>query len=260
MEKPNHFARAADIWDVLCDRAAQKETITYGELGERVGVHPRALRFALDPVQAYCLDEGLPPLTILARDINGQLGGGFIAWDPARRDEGAAQVFAYPWAQLENPLAVWRSGATMDDLVDEIVSAPERAEEVFARIRVRGPQQDVFRASLIRIYDGACAISGSSISEGLEASHIVGWAEATTTEAFSLQNGILMQAWYHRLFDARLFDIDDDYYVRVPEQLLSSAAPADRAALRLVADRRISLPTRPKFWPSIELLRRRRAP
>jgi putative restriction endonuclease len=202
------------------------------------------------------MEEDLPPLTILVRSAGGKLGAGFIAWDHARLEEGQDRVFSWPWHQHENPFAPWRSGERMDLLVREVLDAPLQAAEVFARLRVRGVQQQVFRAVLMELYEGACAVSGSTVEVGLEACHIIPWAEASGEEAFLPQNGILMSAWYHRLFDAGLLEIDEEYVVRIPKQLLADAAPADREALRAVSGQMIRLPARRKYWPAAEFLAR----
>lgn len=256
MDKPNHLARAAGVWDALVAASDRRAWITYGDLGRQIAVHHRALRYALEPVQAYCMEEDLPPLTILVRSADGKLGAGFIAWDHARLEEGQEKVFSCSWRQHENPFAPWRSGETMDLLVREVLDAPLQAAQVFARVRVRGVQQQIFRAVLMELYEGACAVSGSTVEEGLEACHIISWTEASAEEAFLPQNGILMGAWYHRLFDAGLLEIDERYVVRISKQLLTKAAPADRDALYAVSDQIIRLPARRKYWPSQELLAR----
>ena len=258
MKRPNHEARAADVWDVLVAQAKSDEVITYGDLGRRIGVHHRALRYALEPIQTYCLEAGLPPLTILVQSIDGQLGGGFIAWDRSRLDEGVQQVWAHPWENLENPFDFWRSGETLQSLVQEVIAAPDRSEAVFARVRVRGTQQRVFREVLEEIYDGACALSGSMLSVGLEACHIIPWIEANQAEAFDPRNGLLMQVWYHRLFDAGCFDIDEQYYVRVPGDMKRDGSVSDQEMLQRIDGHRVRLPANRALWPSQELLARRR--
>lgn len=204
------------------------------------------------------MEEALPPLTILVHDADGTLGAGFIAWDPDWAAEGRAAVYARDWSRSENPFEVWRDGQTMASLVEKLLQEPSQTGEVFARVRSRGQQQQLFRQLLLDVYDGVCAISGSVISDGLEACHIVGWLEAGHEEAFSLRNGLLLQAWYHRLFDAGVFDIDDLYYVRVPTTLLNDAQPIDRAALSWINGRRVALSPNRALWPSLDLLRRRR--
>ena len=259
MKGPSHEARAADVWDVLTARAGHEGIITYGELGRRIQVHHRALRYALEPVQAYCLEEGLPPLTILVQSVGGELGAGFTAWERGRVQEGVEKVREYQWEGLDNPFELWRSGETIKGLVQEVIASPEGAKEVFARVRVRGMQQRVFREVLMTIYEGACAVSGSTMTVGLDACHIVPWVEASGGEAFHPQNGLLMQAWYHRLFDAGLLDVDEQYYLRVRDDAMRAGSVADEEMLRKIDGQRLRLPARKTLWPSQELLRRRRA-
>jgi hypothetical protein len=77
----NQVERASRAWPILTDRAKKRSTITYGELGQALGVHHRAVRYILGVIQDYCLEEKLPPLTILIVNASGKPGSGFIAFD-----------------------------------------------------------------------------------------------------------------------------------------------------------------------------------
>ncbi len=66
------------------------------------------------------------------------------------------------------------------------------------------PEQTKFRSALIRTYGGKCVISASTILECVEAAHIRPVADEGTDR---LENGLLLRADLHRLFDADLMAI-----------------------------------------------------
>lgn len=51
MSKINQMDRARLAWPVLAAVAEQRQTITYKQLGGRIGVHHRAIRYVLGPIQ-----------------------------------------------------------------------------------------------------------------------------------------------------------------------------------------------------------------
>ena len=70
----NQVERAYRAWPILIKRAESRSTSTYGELGQALGVHHRAIRYVLGVIKDYCLEEGLPPLTILIINASGRPG------------------------------------------------------------------------------------------------------------------------------------------------------------------------------------------
>ncbi|MGD9711113.1 MAG: HNH endonuclease [Thermomicrobiales bacterium] len=113
-------------------------------------------------------------------------------------------------------------GATEDvpegivpDAVD-FVSRERRQTTILAR-----PEQRGFRRAVVHACGGACVLSGESIPEVLEASHIVP-VEHNGTDASS--NGLLLRADLHRLFDAGLIRIGEDGLVQYAAQLQGSQA------------------------------------
>jgi hypothetical protein len=69
--KPSLYSRALQIYLILIGRAENRQTITYGELAERLGYagadHNGAgiLGPRLDPIMRWCLTNGLPDITTL---------------------------------------------------------------------------------------------------------------------------------------------------------------------------------------------------
>lgn len=204
----NQVERAYRAWPVLVDRASKKATITYGELAKLLGIHHRTVRFVLGVIQKYCLDERLPPLTILVVNQKGVLGEGFIAWDVDDLETGLAKVYGWNWKVIENPFGYASDGSSQDDLVDKLVLYPQKASEIFARIKVRGTAQVIFRKVLLRVYEGRCAFCGLTFKDALEASHIISWAKASAQQRLDPTNGILLCSIHHKLFDVGMITVN----------------------------------------------------
>ena len=95
--------------------------------------------------------------------------------------------------------------------------------EALALVR-RRDGQDLFRASTLTNFAGACALTGLTFSSLVEAAHILPWAEC---EAARLRpdNGLALNVLLHRAWDAELIGIS-------PDGLVVSAADArERARL-----------------------------
>lgn len=81
----------------------------------------------------------------------------------------------------------------------------QRAKTISEVVRRRG--QARFRKTLIEAYDGKCAITGCDAVEALEAAHITPYLGDHTN---SPQNGFLLRADIHSLFDLGLLSIDPE--------------------------------------------------
>ena len=99
----NQYERAFRAWPVLMAAAASRSRISYVELADHLGIHPRPIRYVLEPIQDWCQRERKPPLTVLVVNQRGRPGIGFIAWDPDNLDEGYEEVYSFPWEQVGNP-------------------------------------------------------------------------------------------------------------------------------------------------------------
>jgi putative restriction endonuclease len=100
--------------------------------------------------------------------------------------------------------------------------------------------QPLFRQQILRTYDYRCCISGDGLGELLEAAHIQPYIDERSNHP---QNGLCLRVDLHRLFDAGLITITDDFMVRVSKRLAgTSYANLSRIKVRLPSDRRC--------WPS----------
>ncbi|MGY0574198.1 HNH endonuclease [Bradyrhizobium sp. RDM12] len=85
----------------------------------------------------------------------------------------------------------------------------ERRREIdrLERIAKHRPEQVRFRSELFSIYNGACAVTGCTIPEALQAAHL------ETLDGKDINdpcNGILLRADIHELFDAGLLSLSRD--------------------------------------------------
>jgi putative restriction endonuclease len=126
-----------------------------------------------------------------------------------------------------------------------VIDARERA--IAQIVRRRG--QPEFRRRLITAYGGRCAISKCDAVEALEAAHIVPYRGPDTN---ALENGLLLRADLHTLFDLGLVAID-------PETMGVLLAPAlVSTSYGELAGNSLHVPSDPKLRPNIEALRLRR--
>lgn len=127
-----------------------------------------------------------------------------------------------------------------EEKVDEL---RRRLAEVIIRDR-----QDCFRAELIAAYGGRCAISGTRGGEVLEAAHVRPYSGPASS---TVQNGLLLRADLHRLFDRHLIAIDPMTF-RISVSTLLKSSDYHRyknVKLRLPRDR--------ELHPATEALRER---
>ena len=76
--------------------------------------------------------------------------------------------------------------------------------------------QENFRRKLLEAYERKCAVTNSSITETLEAAHIIPYKGSSTNH---VQNGILLRADIHTLFDLDLLRIDKNYRINIDESI-----------------------------------------
>lgn len=219
-EKINQEQRAFYAWTVLIEYAKNNKTITYGELAKQINVHHIAIGFILGVIQDFCMENGLPPLTILILNKETQLpGGGFIAYDIENSQDGINKVYKYNWEKLKNPFEYAKTGNPESKLIEDLIEDPDNSEDTFTKIKVRGIAQKIFRKVLLEVYNNNCAICGLSFSEALEASHIIPYSEANSKQRLDVRNGLLLCSTHHKLFDNNYLTINQDYTISYSESL-----------------------------------------
>lgn len=211
MSQINQTERARLAWKVLVAVAKQRTTTTYGALGAQIGVHHRAIRYVLGPIQDYCLESKLPPLTILVVNGSGRPGSGFIAHDPDDLENGFEAVWSHDWHREKNPFDFAAEGLSYDSLLTTLTTNPDEAEQVYVLVKSRGIRQILFRDAVKKAYSLRCAFTGMLFPDALEACHIVPWANSTAQQRMDVRNGILLNPLHHLLFDKAYLTITTDY-------------------------------------------------
>lgn len=117
----NHPARASQIWQILVGLAYNRQTITFGGLAEIMGFQGAGI-FAniLGHIMFYCLQHGLPVLTVLVvNQETGLPGDGIILSPEANGDPNVERerVFNRPWYRFRPP--------TQDELAQAWQNRPQ---------------------------------------------------------------------------------------------------------------------------------------
>ncbi|WP_448167974.1 HNH endonuclease [Burkholderia ambifaria] len=108
--------------------------------------------------------------------------------------------------------------------------------------------QPAFRDNLIRAYGGVCAVTGCQVVETLEAAHILPYRGEHSNH---VQNGLLLRADLHTLFDLGMFDI-------APDSLVVRFDPYIQDKIYTIYDgNKLILPSNETNWPSRQALHAR---
>ena len=244
---------------MLARVAEKRERIRYGDLAKQLHIHHRTVKYVLAKIQNYCLNEKLPPLTILAEDKKGKVGSGFIAWDADDLDAGLQKVYAFDWSGIQNPFEFASDGATPEGIATALAKRTVTAREIYARVRVRGISQVIFREALLKVYGGCCAFSGYKGISLLQAAHILPWAQCKAEERLEPSNGILLSVLHHRLFDLDWVRVDENYKIYVNQKLVEqqSLGKEELALLSDLNGKMMRLPLDIANWPSKRLIAER---
>jgi hypothetical protein len=109
--------RAQQLWSVLVLAAQNRQILTYEMVGNACFLPPPAIGDFLRPIQQFCTEKELPPLTsIVVSKQTGLPGDGFIAAE------------SVPMAQLQTFLHNWLGVAapSAEQFADAYTRAPER--------------------------------------------------------------------------------------------------------------------------------------
>jgi putative restriction endonuclease len=248
---------AGVLWPVLTGRAERREPVTYTELAPLIDTNPLSVRLTLSPIQDYCLDMRLPPLTVIVIGKNTRIPGtGFVAWDVDDLMAGQELVYRKDWSSEPNPYGSFGVEDTEETFAEQILDSPDQSRDVYARIRVRGVAQRIFRATLLKAYNYECAFCGLTFGDTLDAAHIKDWEDSDHAERLHPSNGVLLCASHHRLFDAGKITITSRLKVFFydNEEEDGPYSEADRASSISLNGNKLSLPRDKRHWPSIEFL------
>ncbi len=249
---------AGIVWGLLVQAAQRGKTITYGEVAPTIATNPLSVGHALGPIQNYCLENRLPPLTaIVVGATTGVPGGGFIAWEADDLSTAHGMVFAFDWTTIANPYGGFGETDTVESLAEGIARSPGRAADVYAKVKVRGVVQRIFRQTLLETYQGRCAMCGLTFEECLDAAHLKSWQKCLPAERLDPANGVLLCATHHRLFDAGLITLGESLRVVYfdPAMKHGEFSEIDKKTVAALHGRPAFLPSKRRHWPSLDFLR-----
>jgi putative restriction endonuclease len=201
----------------------------------------------------------IPPLSILVVNQTGLPGSGFIAINSDYFEEGFQEVFEFFPKNPDNPFSFAADGTSYNDLLNSLLEEPEESLDVFAKVKVRGIAQTLFRDALIVAYENRCAFSDISFTETLEAAHIVPWSECDRGDRCNLRNGLLLSSLHHKLFDPNWITITEEYRIefRDPKMIDGSYTASDKALVMALHRQKMLLPRDKRYWPDLRLIRNR---
>ncbi len=131
---------------------------------------------------------------------------------------------AYPLSEQK------RKGLATGDLVDSTLVADIKTiisdkktdpTTVQALVNAR-VGQGKFGLAVRELWKHRCAVTGASTKAALEASHIQSWADSNDAQRLDPNNGLLLTANLHKLFDACLISFDDSGKLLVSSKLSQS--------------------------------------
>ena len=96
------FERAAQLWSVFALAARHQRILSYDIAGRLTGLPRQAVGDNLAPIQDYCLQNDLPPITALVvSEGTGLPSEGFIASQNILPELN--RVFVYDWLSRTTP-------------------------------------------------------------------------------------------------------------------------------------------------------------
>lgn len=103
--KATRPARAVQAWQILSGKAMNRQTLTYEDLSLLMFRRRAAgvLDGTLGHIAFYCIDNDLPPLSLIVVGKNRGRPGDEIPVDPATIDEDREKVYRYDWYDVRPP-------------------------------------------------------------------------------------------------------------------------------------------------------------
>lgn len=249
----NHYERAAQIWDVLVKAASNKKNKTYKEISEDTKIHWRAQYIPLGFIQDYCIENDLPPLSILAvNNSTGLPGTGFIACSPDKIKTELENVYQFNWKEHTNPFYFAKNVKNIEQIIEAIRNFNFNNENV-QKIKSRGILQSLLKDAMMKFYNNQCAMCSLSIEELLEACHIKPFSDCSDEEKKDPRNIIILCKNHHKLFDSGLITIDENYKMHVDSSVKLKTA-SDLNLFQHIENETITLPSDIKFYPEKKYL------
>ena len=124
----------------------------------------------------------------------------------AKADSEIWEEFSQDWEKLafESERLLMQMTGRDEETIEEATVFPEaKTREAIVRTRVN---QGFFRSAVLAAYKSTCCITGCSIPELLNASHIVPWSKDVKNRT-NPRNGLCLNAIHDRAFDCGLMTV-----------------------------------------------------
>ncbi|WP_322153503.1 HNH endonuclease [Paratractidigestivibacter sp.] len=235
------------------DRYADKQLI---HLGDGTWIFEYARYDGPDTKQGYnealmnCLEDGVPVGVIVPSKAGGYTILGLAYVEHYNSVSGMFTLHGPVNPRTESQgCFCFRGADSLTKVEQKKIAQVEISNDDMRRIvtiaQVRREQQDRFRKKLLSAYGESCAITETKVPEVLQAAHIKPYRGKHSQ---IVNNGILLRADMHLLFDAHLISINPD---NMKVQLSGRLAGSN---YRDYLGRSISLPLNSDEAPSIELI------
>jgi hypothetical protein len=200
----------------------------------RDGSGRQTFRVAIELRAVLGPEEQPLPWPLPERATNGKFKGPFGSGDSIPADVAGL---------LE---AAWSGACSPKRLLFDIDAALNEPSIRASQDIIMRQGQGKFREDLLRAYSGRCALSDCDHVAALEAAHIVQHSGPASNH---VQNGLLLRADLHTLFDLKLFTFD-------PECLtVSTNSSLKGTSYEWLAGAKLKTPTNPNWHPNIDALR-----
>lgn len=165
------------------------------------------------------------------------------------------EEFSSDWNNLAytaEKIIAERKGIAIEQVSEiEIIDLPKSGKEREALVKVR-VNQSFFRQAVLLSFENRCCITGISIPELLNASHIKPWSK-DLSQAANPENGLCLNALHDKAFDRGLITLTDDFKVVVSKRLLQ--LKKDESVLKYFIPYHGTEIIRPqRFLPKIEFV------
>lgn len=181
-----------------------------------------------------------------AIDPNSNIKG---ATHAAKRDREIFEEFRNDWGSLSVQAETMTGLALFD--ASPLNGAKPISSLTYKNLVSR--ERHFFRASVFATYENACCISGMTLPAMLVASHIKPYRSCrTSSERTDPANGLLLNTFYDKAFDAGLITVMPDYTIYVSPQVKAKNDSFTQRWLIDLEGSKITPP--PRFRPQKEYL------
>ncbi len=167
-------------------------------------------------------------------------------WKPNIVADCGYDLLSAPGSRL---LELLRDGAPPPELVERFTPLDVDARRWRSLVRAERDGQSTFRLRLLDAYGGRCALTGERVVPVLEAAHIQPYLGPASNH---VQNGLLLKADVHKLFDAGYATVTPDCRFRVSERVRADYENGHE--YYALQGREIRKPEDERAWPSREAL------